>query len=92
MVKNTKTPATTPSATPTKPTKPTKVALTTLARPPTDAQASPRLPHENDEAVGSTAGVPSKRMQQGLRDLQRGLQDTSRATEADSAYRKLKKE
>ena len=85
MVKNTKSPATTPSATP------TKVALNTPARPPTDAQASPRLPHENDGAVGSTAGVPSKRVQQGLRDLQRGLQDTSRATEADSAYRKLKK-
>ena len=88
MVKNTKSPTTTPSATP---TTPTKVALNTPARPPTDAQASPRLPHENDEAVGSTAGVPSKRMQQGLRDLQRGLQDTSRATEADSANRKLKK-
>lgn len=89
-MKNTKSPATTPSATPTKPTKPTKVALTTLARPPTDAQASPRLPHENDEAVGSTADVPSKRIQLGLRDLQKGIQDTSRAPEADSAYRKLK--
>ena len=85
MVKNTKTPATACSA------RPTKVALNTPAPPPADTEASPRLPHENDGAVGSTAGVPSKRVQQGLRDLQRGLQDTSRATEADSAYRKLKK-
>ena len=84
MVKNTDIPATLSAATA------TKVALNTPAPSPADAQASPRLPHENDEAVGSTAGVPSKRMQQGLRDLQKGVQDTSRAPEADNAYRKLK--
>lgn len=83
MVKNTRARTAPPPA--------TAVALNTPAAPPNDAQTSPRLPHENDEAVGSTAGQPSKRMQQGLRDLQRGIQDTSRAPEADSAYRKLKK-
>ncbi|MEO8056958.1 MAG: hypothetical protein ABI671_01445 [Burkholderiales bacterium] len=71
--------------------KPTKVVLTTPVPPSAGTAASPRLPHENDEAVGSTAGVPSHRVQQGLRDIQKGVQDTSRATEADRTYRKVKK-
>ena len=50
----------------------------------------PKLPHEADESTGSTGGVPSQRVQQAQRDVQRGLQDTSRAPEADAAYRKLK--
>ena len=37
-----------------------------------------------------TDGVPSERMRQGLEDLKRGVQDTSRAPEADRAYRKLR--
>ncbi len=52
---------------------------------------APELPHERDEATGMTAGVPSRRVQQGHADVKRGVQDTSRAPEADSAYRKLKK-
>lgn len=52
---------------------------------------SPELPHERDEAAGMTAGVPSRRVQQGHADVKRGVQDTSRAPEADTAYRKLKK-
>lgn len=68
--------------------------------PPTDkavdltepgASTSPKLPHERDEGVGMTGGVPSARVQQGQRDLKRGVQDTSRAAEADAAYTKLKK-
>jgi hypothetical protein len=51
----------------------------------------PLLPHERDEKTGMTGGVQSPRLQQGARDLKRGLQDTSRAPEADQAYRKLKK-
>jgi hypothetical protein len=50
----------------------------------------PRLPNDRDEAVGSTGGVPNEQVRQGHRDLQRGLQDTSRASEADQAYDKLK--
>ena len=50
----------------------------------------PKLPHEADESTGSTGGVPSQRFQQAQRDVQGGLQDTSRAPEADAAYRKLK--
>jgi hypothetical protein len=51
----------------------------------------PELAHDRDEKVGSTDGVPSQRVQQGARDLKRGVQDTSRAVESDEAYRKLKK-
>jgi hypothetical protein len=52
---------------------------------------SPAMPHERDEAAGMTGGVPSRRVQQGHADVKRGVQDTSRAPEADSAYKKLKK-
>jgi len=54
-------------------------------------QRAPTMPHERDEHAGVTGGVPSTRVQQGGRDLKRGVQDTSRAPEADTAYRKLKK-
>ena len=50
----------------------------------------PKLPHERDESVGSTGGVPSPEMQQAYKDVKRGLQDTSRGTAADAAYQKLK--
>lgn len=51
----------------------------------------PELPHERDEKAGITGGIPSKRVQQGARDVKRGVTDTSRAPEADAAYRKLKR-
>ena len=51
---------------------------------------APKLPHERDESVGSTGGVPSAAMQQAYKDVKRGLQDTSRGAAADSAYQKLK--
>lgn len=52
---------------------------------------SPAMPHERDQSAGMTGGVPSKRVQQGHADVKRGVKDTSRATEADNAYEKLKK-
>lgn len=52
---------------------------------------SPHLPHERDQEVGATDGVPSERVRQGARDLKRGLRDTSRADEAGAAYAKQKK-
>lgn len=61
------------------------------AKPPTPAPSEPALPHERDEGTGMTGGVPSEVVQQGARDLTRGLEDTSRAPEADRAYKKLKK-
>ena len=52
---------------------------------------TPSIPHDRDEKVGMTGGVQSARVQQGARDLERGLRDTTRAPEAEAAYRKLKK-
>jgi len=60
-----------------------------LVRP--ERSSRPRLPHERDEATGSTGGVASGRVDQGYRDVERGVQDTSRAPEADQAYRALKR-
>ena len=59
--------------------------------PPTPVPSEPAMPHERDESTSMTGGVPSKVVQQGARDLKRGLEDTSRAPEADRAYKKLKK-
>ena len=55
------------------------------------SSADPRLPHERDESVGATDGRPDKRIRQGHDDLVRGIQDTSRAPEADRTYQRLKK-
>ena len=52
---------------------------------------SPELPNERDEKVDMTGGVQSARVQQGARDLKRGVKDTSRAVEADETYKKLKR-
>jgi hypothetical protein len=49
-----------------------------------------KMPHELDEQVGMTGGVTSSMVQQGARDLKRGLQDTSRAVESNAAYDRLK--
>ena len=51
---------------------------------------APKLPHERDESVGATGGIPSATVQQAYRDVKRGLQDTSRGTAANAAYEKLK--
>ena len=64
---------------------------TTPSAPSKSPAAGPELPHDRDEKAGSTDGIPSERVRQGARDLKRGLQDTSRSTESDAAYRKLKK-
>jgi hypothetical protein len=61
------------------------------ADPKPPVPSEPALPHERDESTNMTGGVQSKLVQQGARDLKRGLEDTSRAPEADRAYKKLKK-
>lgn len=49
------------------------------------------LPHERDQSAhGVTDGVPSAEVQQGYRDLQRGLQDTSRPPEIDRIEQRQK--
>jgi hypothetical protein len=73
------------SNTPVETTPAAKVDLTSSAEP-----SSPAMPNERDEKVGMTGGVPSERVQQGGRDLKRGVQDTSRGPEADKAYQKQK--
>ena len=54
--------------------------------------SAPKLPHERDESVGTTGGVPSEAMQQAYRDVKRGLEDTSRGAAANTAYEKLKQD
>lgn len=65
--------------------------MTKPSRPAPDSAKNAPLPNERDESVGATGGVPSERVRQGHRDVQRGVQDTSRGPEADQAYDKLKK-
>ncbi|MEO7150636.1 MAG: hypothetical protein ABIX46_02820 [Burkholderiaceae bacterium] len=76
--------STLPSSAPV-PAKPVKTDLTT---PPDGDRAD--LPHERDESVGMTGGIPDPVMNQGHKDLERGLEDTSRSQETDKTYRKLK--
>lgn len=51
----------------------------------------PVLPRERDEQAGAAGGLPSEHVEQGARDVKRGIKDTSRAPEADEAYKKLKR-
>ena len=53
--------------------------------------SAPPMPHERDEGSGMTGGVQSKRVQQGAKDVARGVRDTTRSTEAYQAYAKQKK-
>ena len=55
------------------------------------ASSEPKMPNDRDESVGMTGGIQSPRIQQGARDVKHGVQDTSRAPEADVAYKKLTK-
>lgn len=50
-----------------------------------------KLPHERDESVNMTDGIPSEPMQQAYRDVTGGLQDTDRGPEAGRTYKKLKR-
>lgn len=53
-------------------------------------EASLSLPHERDQSIDMTAGVPNAVVRQAQRDVKRGLQDTSKAPEMNRAYNKLK--
>ena len=54
-------------------------------------KTSEKLPHERDESVGMTDGIPSQPVQPAYEDVERGLQDTDRGPEADRTYNKLKR-
>lgn len=53
-----------------------------------DVQGELALPHERDQSSHMTDGVPSNRVRQAAQDVERGLEDTSKATEMDRAYQK----
>lgn len=53
-------------------------------------EASLALPHERDQSIEMTAKKPDPKMRQAGRDLDRGLQDTSKGPEMNRAYNKLK--
>ncbi len=82
-----KKPASKPPAPPAAPARSVDLTAPKASKP----SSEPMLPNDRDEKVGSTGGVPSPLVQQGARDLKRGMQDTSRATEAGAAYEKQKK-
>ena len=48
------------------------------------------MPHDRDERVGMTDGKPSEAIKKAHDDVERGVKDTTRAPEADAAYKKLK--
>ena len=55
-----------------------------------DGDAVPRLPHERDESADAGRGPPREVIRQAGRDTAAGRVDTSRAPEADAAYRRQK--
>ena len=69
-----------------------KKSINTKLPASVNTPTAPKLPHERDESVGATGGVPSETVQQAYRDVKRGLQDTSRGTAANAAYEKLKQD
>lgn len=52
------------------------------AQAPGEADALPHLPHERDQSVGMTDGIPSAKVQQAYKDVKRGLVDTDAGREA----------
>ncbi len=53
-------------------------------------EASLELPHERDQVTDMTADKPDPTIKQAQRDVERGLKDTSKSTEMDNTYKKLK--
>ena len=53
-------------------------------------EASLPLPHERDQSTDMTASKPDPLVRQAQRDVSRGIKDTSKGAEMDTAYNKLK--
>ena len=47
------------------------------------------LPSDRDQAQDMTRGQPSSHIKQAAKDVEDGKKDTSKATEMDTAYKKL---
>ena len=54
------------------------------------AEASLSLPHERDQKTAMTPAQPAATMRQAKRDVDAGLQDTSKQPEMNAAYNKQK--
>ena len=53
-------------------------------------KASLAMPHERDQQTDMTPEKPAAEMKQASRDLKNGLKDTSKGTEMDQTYKKLR--
>ena len=53
-------------------------------------EASLPLPHERDQSIEMTANQVDPVVRQAQRDTSRGVTDTSKGAEMDTAYKKLK--
>lgn len=53
-------------------------------------EASLAMPHERDQQTDMTPEKPAAEMKQASRDLKNGLKDTSKGTEMDQTYQKLR--
>lgn len=56
----------------------------------TAVEAKLQMPNERDESVAMTADAPDPMIEQAAVDVARGLQDTSKGSELNTAYKKLK--
>ena len=56
----------------------------------TAVEAKLQMPNERDESVAMTADAPYPVIEQAAVDVTRGLQDTSKGAELNTAYKKLK--
>lgn len=54
------------------------------------AEASLAMPHERDQETDMTPEKPATEIKQAARDLKNGLKDTSKSTEMDQTYEKLR--
>ena len=55
----------------------------------TSAEQSLKLPSDRDEATDMTSGKVDPLIRQAAKDIENGLQDTSKALETDQTYKKL---
>ena len=53
-------------------------------------EASLAMPHERDQQTDMTPEKPAAEIKQASRDLENGLKDTSKGTEMDQTYEKLR--
>ena len=78
--------------TPANPPPPAQRAQVGKPTTPPDAavEAKLQMPNERDESVAMTADAPDPMIEQAAVDVARGLQDTSKGAELNTAYKKLK--